>query len=34
MKATETKLSISEQIDRARDGRSQRSIVEKMNLAG
>jgi len=34
MKATKTKLSISEQIDRARDGRSQRSMVEKMNAAG
>ena len=34
MKTTQTTLSISEQIDRARDGRSQRSIVEKMNLSG
>lgn len=28
------KLTIAEQIDRAKDGRSQTSIVEKMNDAG
>lgn len=32
--ATKVKLSIGEQIDRARDGRSQTSIVNKMREAG
>lgn len=34
MAATKVKLSTSEQIDRARDGRSQKSIVEKINEMG
>ena len=34
MKETKLSLTISEQIDRAKDGRSQRSIVEKMNQSG
>lgn len=32
--AVKVKLTIAEQIDRARDGRTQTSIVEKMKLAG
>ena len=32
--AVKTKLSIGEQIDRAKDGRSQTSIIEKMKAAG
>lgn len=34
MKESKLSLTISEQIDRAKDGRSQRSIVEKMNQSG
>lgn len=32
--AVKTKLTIAEQIDRARDGRTQTSIIEKMKDAG
>lgn len=32
--STKVKLSITEQIDRARDGRSQISIIKKMKAAG
>lgn len=32
--AVRTKLTIAEQIDRARDGRTQTSIIEKMKDAG
>lgn len=34
MATTKVKLNISEQIERAREGRSQKYIVEKMNEAG
>ena len=34
MAAPKVKLTISEQIDRARDGRTQRSIVAKLKEAG